>query len=112
MCYIFKFEIIVKHVDAGINQSHIGRKFHVRGIKHIGEQSQVVVVTVLHHRIVLVSKFYLFLLCANLYRTGQQIGIASLHTILNAFARQHHTLVCLGIFMLRLTDSMLVLPET
>ena len=111
ICYVFKFEIVVKNIDACVDKSHVGREFHVGRIEHVGEQGEVVVVTVFDYRVVLGGKFHLLLLRLHLYRAGQQIGVVSLHRIIDAFASQLHALACLGILVTCLADVVLVLPN-
>ena len=46
MCQISHFVVVVYKVDACIDQPEVGCEFHVAGIEHVGQQGQVVLITV------------------------------------------------------------------
>ena len=102
---------MIKQINAGIDQCHFGREFHVGGIYHISKQRKVILITVLHHGVVLVGQFHLFLLCLHLRVGGQQMGIACLYTMLHPFTCQGEGFLRLLMLHLRFADLVFILPK-
>ena len=102
---------MIKQINAGIDQCHFGREFHVGGIHHISKQRKVILITVLHHGVVLVGQLHLFLLCLHLGVGGQQIGIACLYAVLHPFTCQGEGFLRLLMLHPCFADLVFILPK-
>lgn len=51
---VFHLIVVVNDVDASVDKSEVGINLGVAGIKHIGQQSQTVVLSVSRNAVVLV----------------------------------------------------------
>ena len=102
---------MIKQIDAGIDQCHFGREFHVGGIHHISKQRKVILITVLHHGVVLIGQLHLFLLCLHLGVGGQQMGIACLYAVLHPFTCQGEGFLRLLMLHPCFADLVFILPK-
>ena len=75
-----EFEVIEKDCSVSIFELKFGVQFLGGSIEHVGNQHQVVEITLVHHIIVFGGESHAFLLCVVYVKRLDEFGVGSIHS--------------------------------
>ena len=109
MRHIFHLVEVINHIDSSIDQIQISTELGTTGIKHIGQQSQLVFISVVRYQIVLVGQLHILHLRTQVGKRSEEIDISCLYRVFHLFLSQTVSLFGLADIQLGLFEFTVVL---